>query len=66
MTEERRSIAIEEAKQIMVRYFATQMEQFLEQPEYNNAGTPTQLAIDLGKKGYIKSFADFETVLRQI
>lgn len=40
------------------------MELYMGIPKYNNATTPSQLAIDCMNKGYLQSFGEFEDHLR--
>lgn len=49
-----------------VRGTIARMEEFMRQSEYNHAGTPTQIAIELQRIGQIESFAHFETCLREM
>jgi hypothetical protein len=49
-----------------VRGYISGMEELMREPEYNHAGTPTQLAIDLWRAGCISSFAQFEGCLRDM
>lgn len=44
----------------------SQMEESMIHGEFNHAGTPSQLAIDLWKDGKISSFAQFEEALRHV
>lgn len=49
-----------------VRGYISQMEEIMRTPQYNHAGVPSQLAIDLWRSGAINSFAQFEACLRQM
>ncbi|HEX8762919.1 MAG TPA: hypothetical protein VF733_04140 [Candidatus Saccharimonadales bacterium] len=49
-----------------VRGFVSRMEELMREPQYNHAGIPAQVAIDLQRAGYVASFAHFETCLREM
>lgn len=49
-----------------VRGYIVRMEELMMLRQYNHGGFPVQLAVHLGKRGLIDSFAQFETVLRQL
>lgn len=47
-----------------IRGIIAKMDTIMNAPEFNHAGTPIQVAIDLWNEGKIDSFAQFETFLR--
>src|SRR5690348_18421949 len=49
-----------------IRGAIAQMEEDMQDPEFNHAGTPIETAIWLMEDGLIKTFADFERALRNM
>src|SRR5690348_715085 len=47
-----------------IRGAIAQMEEDMQEPEFNHAGTPIETAIWLMEDGFIDTFADFERALR--
>jgi len=45
--------------------YVSRMEELMREPRYNNAGVPTQIAVDLMRAGIISSFTQFEDCMRK-
>lgn len=49
-----------------IRSYISRMEEIMRDPQYNHAGVPTQIAVELMRAGIIDRFTQFEACMREV